>query len=181
MSILVNIYLTNISYIRHIVHNSALRDLVDKVYDSLQQGTQVSTGAVILLLAITADVTYSWTSSDMEFGLFGNPEEANSQSVFWLKSGLDLLDNAQRNAHLSVECVQGILILLFVTCNLEGISIRARSALYKAIIMAREMGLHRIDHPSNASLGSLGHTSGWTELQLEIGRRVWWYLMSTDW
>lgn len=179
MRILVDHYLSNITYIRHIVHSPTLRVMVDEVYDALQQGKQVLPGAVTLLLALAADVTYSWTPADDEkCGLFVDADEANAQSVFFLKAGLDLLDNAQRNAHISIECIQGILLLTFVICNLEGISIRARSALSKATIMARELGLHRIDHPNNSIVG---HLAGCSELQLEVGRRVWWYLMSTDW
>ncbi|KAH6990382.1 hypothetical protein BKA56DRAFT_572200 [Ilyonectria sp. MPI-CAGE-AT-0026] len=175
---LVEKYLNHITYIHHVVHSPSTRKLVDEVYDSLQNGTQTPLGSVILLISICADVTYSWTPQDEESELFSNAEEANSQSIFWLKAALDLLDNVQRNAHTSIECIQGLLLLSFVICNLEGISIRTRSILSKTIAMAHELGLHRIDHPSNAGVGQ---SPRWSGLKAEMGRRVWWYLASTDW
>ncbi|KAI5457258.1 hypothetical protein BGZ63DRAFT_427979 [Mariannaea sp. PMI_226] len=178
MKILVDKYVENITYIRHIIHTPTTRALVDEVYDNLEEGIKVSVGSIVLFLAIAADITYSWTLQDQNSGLFGDYIEANSQSSFWLKAASDLLDSAQRDGHMSIECVQGILILSFVICNLEGISIRARSNISKAVIMARELGLHRIDHPNN---GPLSHTAHWTECKLEVGRRIWWYLAATDW
>ncbi|KAF7546028.1 hypothetical protein G7Z17_g8716 [Cylindrodendrum hubeiense] len=115
---------------------------------------------------------------DEKSELFSDSKEANSQAVVWLKAGLDLLDNAQRNGHISIECIQGLLLLSFVICNLEGISVRARSIISKAIVMAHELGMHRIDHTNNAGMGQ---PPRWTGLKAEMGRRVWWYLASTDW
>lgn len=175
---LVEKYLNHITYIHHVVHSPSTRILVDDVYDSLQKGSQTPLGSVILIISICADVTYSWTPQDEESELFSNAEEANSQAIFWLKDALDLLDNAQRNAHTSIECIQGLLLLSFMICNLEGISIRARSILSKAITMAHELGMHRIDHPNNAGVGQ---PPRWSGLKAEMGRRVWWYLASTDW
>ncbi|KPM45793.1 hypothetical protein AK830_g860 [Neonectria ditissima] len=176
--VLVDKYLTYTTYIHHIVHSPSLRALVDHVYDSLQNGTQAPMGPAIFLLALCADVTYSWTSRDEETGLFMNSEEANLQAMFWLKAALDLLDNAQRNGHASVECTQGLLLMSFVIFNLEGISARARSIISKAIVMSRELGLHRIDHPSNTMTSQAPRR---TALEAEVGRRVWWYLAATDW
>ncbi|KAH7149751.1 hypothetical protein B0J13DRAFT_605530 [Dactylonectria estremocensis] len=175
---LINKYLDHITYIHHIVHGPSLRALADNVYDSLQQSLHIPVGSIILLTSVCADVTYSWTAQDEASELFSDYREANSQSMFWLKSALDLLDNAQRNGHISVECIQGTLLLSFVVSNIEGISIRARSIISKAVVMARELGMHRIDHPSNSAISPQPR---WRGLKAEVGRRVWWYLAATDW
>ncbi|KNG85305.1 hypothetical protein ANOM_006451 [Aspergillus nomiae NRRL 13137] len=41
------------------------------------------------------------------------------------------------------------------------------------LLLSRELDLHRIDHESNAVSV---HT-----IEAEMGRRVWWYLVATDW
>ncbi|KAH7160596.1 hypothetical protein EDB81DRAFT_319869 [Dactylonectria macrodidyma] len=175
---LIKKYLDHITFIHHVVHGPSLRALVDNVYDSLQQDLHIPVGSVVLFISICADVTYSWTAQDEASELFSNYHEANLQSMFWLKTALDLLDNAQRNGHISMECIQGTLLLSFVLSNIEGISIRARSIISKAVVMARELGMHRIDHPNNSSISPQPH---WSGLRAEVGRRVWWYLVATDW
>jgi hypothetical protein len=41
------------------------------------------------------------------------------------------------------------------------------------LLLGREQGLHQIDHESNAAAANT--------LKAEMGRRLWWYLIATDW
>lgn len=177
--ILIDKYVTEITFIHHVVHGPSLRRLVDEVYDSLDHNSQINTGAIFLLLSLCAHVTYSWTGQDdATRQLFSHHTEANSQAIFWAKASFDVLDYSQRNAHISLECVQGLCILSLVMSNLEGISSRSRSCIARAIVMSRELGLHRLDYTHNATSGQPTHLSG---VKAEVGRRVWWYLVATDW
>ena len=128
---------------------------------------------MILLLGIFASCTLSWVQQDCERGLFSTPIEANSQSLLWIKATEDVLDIAHRTGCVSIEGIQGIIIASFVVGNLEGISRRCRSMYNMALLLARELGLHHLDHPSNAHLAY--------SAQAEMGRRVWWYLVASDW
>ncbi|KAL9109984.1 MAG: hypothetical protein Q9227_005507 [Pyrenula ochraceoflavens] len=42
-----------------------------------------------------------------------------------------------------------------------------------ALLIARELGLHRIDHPSNRDMSNTA--------QAEMGRRAWWYICASEW
>ncbi len=84
-----------------------------------------------------------------------------------------MLDIAHRTTRVSIEGIQGIIIASFVLANFEGFSRRARSLCSMAILLARELGLHCLDHPSNANSAN--------SAQAEMGRRVWWYLAASDW
>ena len=128
---------------------------------------------MILLLALFASCTNSWVQQDCERGLFSTSIEANSQSSLWVKATENVLDIAHRTGCVSIEGIQGIIIASFVVGNLEGISRRCRSMFNMALLLARELGLHNLDHPSNA------HSA--CSAQTEIGRRVWWYLVASDW
>ena len=55
----------------------------------------------------------------------------------------------------------------------KGVSLRYRSLISIGLLLSRELDLHRIDHESNAVSA---HT-----IEAEMGRRVWWYLIVTDW
>ena len=106
-------------------------------------------------------------------GLFSTHTEANSQSSLWIKATEDVLDISHRTTSVSIEGIQGIIIALFALLNMEGFSRRCKSFFNMALLLARELGLHVLDHPSNAKLANSPRT--------EMGRRVWWYLVSSDW
>lgn len=163
----------DIDHVHHVVHSPSLLTILDKVYACLDHQGQIKAGFLILLLSIFASSTHSWVQKDCERGLFSTSVEANSQSPLWLKVTEDVLDIAHRTSRVSVEGIQGIIIASFVMGNSEGISRRCRSFHNLALLLARELGLHRLDHPSNTHLANTA--------QAEIGRRVWWYLAASDW
>ena len=171
--ILLGKFIHDIEHIHHVVHCPSLPTILDVVYATLNQQGQIKPGTMILLLSIFASCTHSWVKKDCELGLFSTSAEANSQSPLWLKAAEDVLDIAHRIACVSIEGIQGIIIASFVVANLEGISRRARSMYNMALLLARELGLHCLDLPSNAHLANSS--------QAEIGRRVWWYLVASDW
>ena len=172
--ILVEKYAQDIDYIHHVVHTPSLSAVLEDIYSALNGSRQVNLGHIILVLCIFASATYSWLESDCQKrGLFSTPNEANSQSTFWIRAAQDALDIAYRTTFVSIEAIQGTIILGFVLINGEEISLRARSMFALALLMGRDLGLHRLDHPSNAGTAK--------SAQAEIGRRVWWYLVAADW
>ncbi|KAK2612841.1 hypothetical protein QQS21_001121 [Conoideocrella luteorostrata] len=176
--VLMQKYLSDVSHFHHIIHAPSMGALLDAAYNGLQQGDSPELGAILLLLAICTCTTYAWTTFDDHRCLFASSVEANAQATSWLKASLDVADYAHRVAHLSVECVQGMIILFYVLCSLEGVSTRARSLVAKSIAMGRELALHRIDYSSNASSNE---DSGTDAIKTEVSRRVWWYLTASDW
>lgn len=162
--ILMEKFIQDLDHRHHVVHTPSLSFLVDEIYTCLSQQGQVKPGNMILLLSIFASCTHSWVRRDDERGLFSTSAEANSQSPLWVKAIEDVLDIAHRTTCVSIEGVQGIMIATFVLGNLEGFSRRCRSLYSMALLLARELGLHRLDHPSNADSAN--------SAQAEIGRRV---------
>lgn len=73
-------YLSDITYTHHVVHSPSVRRTINKIYDSLDQPGDIRPGQIALLLSILASATYSWTSRDAG-SLFFTPEQANSQST----------------------------------------------------------------------------------------------------
>lgn len=176
--ILVRKFIDGISHFHPVVLPSVW-PTIDKLYDAVDSAEPVDWGVMILLLSICASVTFSWTDFDQEMkSLFANSAESHGQFSSWLKGALDIIDHAERLIYASIESIQGLIILFFVTCNAEGISQRARALVSRATTMARELSLHRIDYTPPSGLSNASKMS---EAQAEMGRRVWWYLVATDW
>jgi hypothetical protein len=171
--ILLEKFIQDIDHVHHIVHTPSLPSILDEVYGCLKQQGHPKPGNLILLLGIFASCTQSWVRRECEGGLFSTCAEANIQTPIWIKAAEDVLDISHRTICLSIEGIQGISIVSFVLLNIEGFSRRCRSLFHLTFLLARELGLHLLDHPSNAGLANSAQT--------EIGRRVWWYLVATDW
>jgi hypothetical protein len=171
--ILIEKFIQDVDHIHHVVHIPSLPTILDEVYAGLNQRREVKPGSIILLFGIFASSTHSWVRRDCERGLFSTCAEANSQAPLWIKAAEDVLDISHRTTCVSIEGVQGISILSFVLLNMEGFSRRCKSLFNMAFLLARELGLHLLDHPCNAKLEDSAQT--------EIGRRVWWYLVACDW
>ncbi|KAK7182325.1 hypothetical protein DPSP01_002374 [Paraphaeosphaeria sporulosa] len=163
--------------IEHMYHVALTQDLpvvLERTYISLTQQKQVKSGEMILVFSIFASAMHSWTDEDCRArGLFTTSAEPHRRSALWVKATEDLLDIAHRTTLISLEGIQGIIIVTFVAASYKGFSRRCWFLMNNALALAREIGLHCIDHPSNADRANTA--------EAEVGRRVWWYLVSTDW
>lgn len=171
--ILIERYMRDASYMKHIVHLPSLANAIDNIYLHLDTREPAHAGSLALLLAVIASVTYTWTIDDNKPSLFSSSIEANSQTPFWIKAAQDTVDAAQRSSCLSLEIVQAIILVAFVIGNQECMSFRFRSMLTNALLISRELGLHRYDLPSDSVKENF--------IDAEVSRRVWWYLVATDW
>jgi len=175
-TILLDIYITELNYIQHVTHTPSLPAVLDEIYRPVESGEPVHPSKVVLLLSIIAHTTHVWSMPDglnRERPLFLSSTQARSQTSTWIKATYNVLETLQEGPSLALEAIQGIIILSYVLCNIEGVSLRYRSLISTGLLLCREMGLHRIDHESNADAAQT--------LKAEIGRRVWWYLIATDW
>ncbi|RYP81236.1 hypothetical protein DL769_002066 [Monosporascus sp. CRB-8-3] len=174
--VLLGKFIANVSYIHHVVHHPSLPAVIDDVYRQIGGQEPIKPGHLVLLLSIVASATYVWAPHDgvgREDSLFSSSAQANAQTPLWIKATHDVLNAGQNGPALALETIQGIIILSFLVCNSEGVSLRYRSLISTGLLLGRELGLHRIDHESNATAANTIHA--------EIGRRVWWYLVATDW
>lgn len=174
---IVNKYLADITYIHHVVHIASVRTMVDELYQNLDKGNPIKLGQVSLLLAILTSTTFFWTERDTNTAIFSSAEEANGQATTWVKTTLDVLEYSRRTRSDSLEDIQAMVIVSFVICNIVGITSQVRYIFSMAISVARQLSLHRIDHPDNTGLDVPDPSS----IRAEMGRRVWWYLVATDW
>jgi hypothetical protein len=152
---LLKTFIEDIDHVHHVVHTPSLHSILDEAYVCLSQRSQVKPGNVILLLGIFASSTHSWEQRDYEHGQFASPAEGHIQPLFWIRAMEDLLDIAHRMTSVSLEGVQGVIIAVFVLANLEGFSRRCRSLWNMALLLARELELHLIDHPLKSHLAGL--------------------------
>ncbi|KAB8239309.1 Zn(II)2Cys6 transcription factor [Aspergillus alliaceus] len=144
-------YTEYIAYIHYVVHIPSSRLLLEDAYKQLSLGSSPEPGHVALLLSIFASTAYMLEAKAAD-SLFLN--QANAVSC-------------------SIEDVQAAIILSFIIFNIEGFSSRFRTTSSSALIMARDLSLHRIDADT--------FRDNEDPVQIEIKRRIWWHMAATDW
>ncbi|KAF2109037.1 hypothetical protein BDV96DRAFT_605125 [Lophiotrema nucula] len=171
--VLLNKYRQVAYHLAFVTDIRSLPSMLDEVYSDIAQQRQVQPGYAILLLAIFAGAAHSWIRPETSQGVLSTLADALQLSAIWIKATEDVMDVAYRSANVSIEAVQGLVMLFYLVAHMEGVTPRCRSLFSAAIQVSRDLGLHRIDHPSNAdNANSIG---------AEMGRRVWWYVCATDW
>ncbi|KAJ5499999.1 hypothetical protein N7453_009050 [Penicillium expansum] len=151
--------------------------MVDELYCDLRESKPVKIGYVSLLLSILARTTPFWTEHDMCNPIFSTAEEAVAQSTHWMRLAIEVVDYSRYKHLESIQDIQAMIIMVFVTARIVGITSQARHMISTAISCARELSLHRVDYPHNSNLDMPSPSSA----KAEIYRRVWWYLVATDW
>lgn len=169
-------YIKSLSRFQHIVHQPSLPGLIDDIYKQFAGKEPLKPGHIIMLLSIIASATHIWISEDddgSDSSLFPSPEQAHAQTPMWIRATHTVLNAVQTAADAELESIQGIVILGCVLCNIEGVSLRYRQLMSTAMVLGRQLGLHRTDQAIDVNVAGI--------LRTEMGRRVWWYLVATDW
>lgn len=169
-------YLVDISFIHHVVHPPTVYALVEQLYRAIDDNRPVALGHVTLLLAILASTTFFWTERDLRRPVFYSAEQANGQTVAWMRTALEVLEYSRHKGTDSLEDIQSLIIVSFLLTNFVGITSQVRHLYTTATNLANSLRLHRIDHPKSGAPGFAPDSA-----RAEIGRRVWWYLVATDW
>ncbi|OGM41095.1 hypothetical protein ABOM_010425 [Aspergillus bombycis] len=165
-------YTEYIAFVHHVVHVPSARLILEDAYKQLSLGLNVVPGHVALLLSIFASTAYMLEPKTAD-SFFLNQANAISCATIWTKAALDLLEYSRRNTQGSIEDVQATIILSFIIFNMEGFSPRFRATSSSALILAKDLSLHRID----ADLSKRKESP----VQMEITRRIWWHMVATDW
>ncbi|VUC27757.1 unnamed protein product [Clonostachys rosea] len=176
--LIIDKFIEEIDYIRHIIHLPSLQTTIDELYTHVGLQNDAATGPLSLLLSIIATVRQNWTRDDpTDEVLFPSSPEAKQQTTSWVKATLDLIDHSARIGANSLQHVQALLHTCYVLFHLEGFSTQLRSVFGTTVTFARNLGLHVIDLPVNMDYKPNTRSS---VLAAEMGRRVWWSVVTLD-
>jgi hypothetical protein len=177
--LLLHNFVHNPLHLLPVLHEPTVCLLIHKVYDDIDarpvpKSPKPAHAALVLsLAAIGASFYHDGCSIARVFP--GGEDEASEATMVWLHSAMDLLDQSQRAAFYCLEDVQARVILMYVFYNMEGCSSRIRFLHRTSVFIANELGLHLTDSPKAKQEGEDD------KITKEIKRRLWWYIVATDW
>ena len=169
-------YELNVDHFVRILFIPSIRSLLKSFYQNVTERAQMRPCEAALLLSIFAISAYFSNASDNS--LLPCNDDLLKLSIILSKAALDALDYSKRTTSGSIEDVQANILMSFVVYHLDGFSARGRSLCAAAMVIARDLRLHRIDGDD-----AISDTNLTTEaiIEREVMRRVWWHITSTDW
>ncbi|KAK5110076.1 hypothetical protein LTR62_006321 [Meristemomyces frigidus] len=124
-----------------------------------------------------ANIAGYWAVGDSKRSVFSSQASALGTSHYWLRCGLDVLEDIWRNTGPDLGTIQSKIIFMFCIFHMDVLSLKGRNLLSSAITDARNIGLHMTD----ASRSTVRETTQAEIIDAELRRRVCWHLVSTDW
>lgn len=134
-------------------------------------------GTALLFSILAAAVLLGPNKGDIE-SVRATIRDRLKRSAVYIRAAMDCLEQARRRMDHHFEHVQALVILFFIINHIEAFSPRFRTLMAEAFAVARILSLHQIDAPTSKR-GS--NAAGDDSITREIKRRVWWYLVATDW
>ena len=166
------------SHMHYVVYLPTVRVMLDQVYDRMDNDEPCEHGHVALLLSMFATTSNIWTDENGTACVFSSTVDATRCSTIWAEAAITVLEHLHNSGFSSLEQVQASVILGFAMLTKEGLSARSRWLHHAATIAARDLSLHVLDGEKEKARRA---KSPEDEIQLEMKRRLWWHLASSDW
>lgn len=143
----------------------------------LESNQKPSYSHVALIATIFGIVAYIIPNRSSSFDL-EDPEATTACAISWISLAKEALVAANYRSVPTIETSQSLLLICqHLLVNLGDLTI-FKALLGMVLHMARSLCLHQVDSPRNKRLRH-GREVDWVEL--EVKRRIWWHLASTDW
>ncbi|KAI1053549.1 hypothetical protein LB506_012559 [Fusarium annulatum] len=176
---LFQVYFKYLGHVQNIIYEPHTRTLVNEAYDQIVNisATTAPRGLALILSVIALATILEPVDGDLATAI---PILKERLGVFaaYIRMAMDCLEQHRRRADHTIENVQALVLLSFGIHHTETFSPRYRVLLAEAIAVSHSLGLHVVDRVS----ARRGHSKVDVDpTAQEIKRRVWWYLVATDW
>ncbi|KAF5650042.1 hypothetical protein F52700_481 [Fusarium sp. NRRL 52700] len=176
---LFQVYFQFLGYAQNIIYEPHARIFINEAYDRIVNvsATTAPRGLALILSVIALAMILEPVDGDLAAAI---PTLKERLVLFasYIRMAMDCLEQHRRRADHTLENVQALILLSFGIHHTETFSPRYRVLLAEAISVSHSLGLHVVDRVSARQ----GHSKVDADpITQEIKRRVWWYLVATDW
>lgn len=162
----------------HFLHVPTLRRQLRETYEQLGRDVLPAPSVLALICAIFALSTYFSRQSTLSSENLGRPgDDAHGDFVSLTSRALA---EARHLDHPSLESMQAVLLLSSsLLLNMGMITNNGFRVLLTAMFTsAQALLIHNVDSPKNEKLRQ---KTGYDRVELEMKRRIWWHIASSDW
>ncbi|KAI9162737.1 putative transcription factor lepB [Paramyrothecium foliicola] len=159
-----------------VLHMPSIRGLVEQTYEDITVGKEADAGSVLLLLAICASCALTWNAELLE-----EMDVTSADAKVAFRSYCDLfntfLDGLLPPLAPSTVALEALLLLTHLQSNTENRLDQVYSLKARALWMTRALQIHRLDTWKSRERRRL---EGCNQIEIEVQRRIWWYMVATD-
>ncbi|PYI00946.1 hypothetical protein BO78DRAFT_380068 [Aspergillus sclerotiicarbonarius CBS 121057] len=160
-----------------VLHIPSTRTLIDETYQKMLEGEEPNPTVMMLLFSIFAGAALVATPELLQM-LNATQAEAKAAFTTYTRLAIAIIDNPIQPVSPSTAALEAISTLARVLSHADWYSNKVQTLRASAICMARTMQIHRLDTVKNQEERK---RSGYDVVEVEVQRRVWWHLVSTDW
>ncbi|RBR20223.1 hypothetical protein FVER53590_09932 [Fusarium verticillioides] len=176
---LFQVYFKYLGHIQSIIYRPHADTLINNAYDQIVNvsATTAPRGLALILSVIALAAILEPIDGNSATAI---PTLKERLALFaaYIRMAMDCLEQHRRRADHTLENVQALILLGFGIHHTETFSPRYRVLIAEAIAVSHSLGLHVVDRVSARPGQSRVDADPITQ---EIKRRVWWYLVATDW
>ncbi|RKK30256.1 hypothetical protein BFJ66_g13096 [Fusarium oxysporum f. sp. cepae] len=176
---LFQVYFQYLGHVQNIIYEPHAGILVDEAYDQIVNisATTAPRGLPLMLSVIALATILEPVDGNLTSAIAILKERLVLFAAY-IRMAMDCLEQHRRRADHTLENVQALILLSFGIHHTETFSPRYRILLAEAIAVSHSLGLHVVDRVP----AKQGHSKvDGDPVTQEIKRRVWWYLVATDW
>ncbi|XRM36872.1 hypothetical protein ABZX51_000358 [Aspergillus tubingensis] len=160
-----------------VFHIPSTKELLDETYRGILEGEEPSPTVLVLFFSIFAGAILVATPELLQL-LSATEAEAKAAFTTYARLALCIIDNPIKPIPPSTTALGAISALSRVLFHADWYSHKAQTLRIDAICMARSMQIHLLD---TAQKQDERKRSGYDAIEVEVQRRAWWHLVSSDW
>jgi hypothetical protein len=169
--LLFNHYAKNLNWVYHVIHVPTTRQQLLGVYASLEARRKPTSPHLALVATILAVAVYFRSNLPEAVAVL---EQEKGSYTKWSLLAQRALSEANQLSSPSLESLQTTIIMTQFLPNY------GQNTFFTATIThaAHMLQLHRVDSARNRKQRE---EAGYDTVELEVKRRIWWYIAGTDW
>jgi hypothetical protein len=172
---LLQYYFDEINWLYYVIHIPTVRRQFDDLYTCLETNQLPNYGHLALISTLYAICAY-YSSSSAE--IFFKHTEALSCCHRWTLLAQEALSAANCLSNPTLVTLQSLVLITSHLVPNCGALASLRTLIATSTHVARALSLHQTDSASN-KLQRKNMEVDWAEV--EVKRRIWWHIASTDW
>jgi Fungal specific transcription factor domain len=169
--VLLQYYVDNVSWLFHIIHIPTVLSQKEVIYAALSRERMPNLSQLALMSAMLASSAYFWSP---QFDATIKIGDASVSSHRWSSLAVAALSETNYLDNPSLESIQTMIILTHSLSNPR----RAATLSGVMVDLGHTMRLHQTDSRKSRAARKDASVDA---IQLEMQRRIWWHISSSDW
>jgi hypothetical protein len=160
-----------------VLHIPSTRRLIEQTYADIMVDKEPNADLVLLLFAICASCALTWMPELLEkMGV--TPSNAKVGFRSYCDLFISFLDALSPPLAPSTVALEALLLLTHLLSNTDNRLDQVYTLQARALWMTRALQIHRLDTKRNCERRQI---EGCDQIEIELQRRIWWYMVSSDW